>query len=322
MLMAIATILPVLQLSSQTGFKTIAEAVQALPSMPQVEQVLTSEAQNEVNAAICAPYRQALQITNEELREESKLIDERLDKIRELQAAGTLPQSPNDKRLSDIYATLLSLFQQISKENVAYHNIVAVAEDYGKLNEQTTENEANDILRGSTMNGYDMRMLQKQLHNEWIASEDYATIKAIEADLQERVKQWRDSLKALGKKKCPKELPDPAWWTEGREKENVLIERWNRASAARWISTATASQEKFKSCFLQAIPLEAEIRQMDEQACQDDLMYWTCRHSLLMIHEQAEVLGFPLQDAVAFPYLIKVTTTGTVKIRLTIADGL
>ncbi len=152
--------------------------------------------------------------------------------------------------------------------------------------------------------------LSDQFRNEWDASEEARQIDAIEAALDKRVGQWISTL-AVGQN-GHNDVPFPAWWTEERKKENALIDQWNRRNAQRWLAVAQEGESSIRTVFEQAAVLETENEQLGKQGSADNMIYMQNKLRLFMIFNHLQYLVQPCQDALGFPCIEHVETSGSI----------
>ena len=152
--------------------------------------------------------------------------------------------------------------------------------------------------------------LSDQFRNEWDASEEARQIDAIEAALDKRVGQWITTL-AVGQN-GHNDVPFPAWWTEERKKENALIDQWNRRNAQRWLAVAQEGESSIRTVFEQAAVLETENEQLGKQGSADNMIYLQNKLRLFMIFNHLQYLVQPCQDALGFPCIEHVETSGSI----------
>ena len=223
-----------------------------------------------------------------------------------LQGAGVadVKDDPNQDKLGELQEQLNALQQEILRAN----------EEYAK-SQQTIARAASELeeylggsdLIGFDLVGFDMILLQEQLFREWMDSEECKQINAIEAALEERVSQWTSTLQY----DVMADVPYPAWWTAERNKENQLVEKWNRRVAPRWLKVATAQYERMQQLFQKAVMFEQENEQLGESSNKENIIYLSNKNLLLGIRSYMLYLTTPIQDALNFPCVKKVDTDGS-----------
>ena len=161
-----------------------------------------------------------------------------------------------------------------------------------------------EIRNGSVLQGkYDV--LFDQLHAEWPKSSESHQIDAIEAALEKRLEAWYPTLPP-----STTETPFPAWWTAERQKENALIDQWNRRSAEKWLAISRTYQGKIKAIFEKVAALEAENENLNKQGAPENFLYLQNLHQINVFYGQLVQMLLPMQDAFTFPCIEHVETDG------------
>jgi len=282
-------------------FANFAEALAALPPFPVVEQIITSDAVQTAHGSVYYPYLVAVEQFAATVGNEQPAQTPAGNSQAEPAA------DPNQQRLSDLYPPITALMQQLAVTYGEYINLQTQALDYQSYIDKGGAEMAN-VTVGAKVQGAKLRMLYRQLKQQWPQSPEGKQVADIEAQLDKRVKDWKKTVKYH----VAADLPYPDWWTEGREKENELIAQWNNKSAAEWLKTAEVEQQKFKNIFLQMLPLQQEIEQLGNSGSANNPTFRICKDMIDVVVSQLTFLTYPMQDALQFPYVPLVTTQGTI----------
>ena len=102
--------------------------------------------------------------------------------------------------------------------------------------------------------------IYEQMQKEWDNSSEAKQIEAIEMALQKRLDVWYLTLtNEWG------EVPYPAWFTTERQKENALIDQWNKRWAIKWLKVAEDGDKTYRPIFRRIAELGIENDRIGEQ---------------------------------------------------------
>ena len=147
--------------------------------------------------------------------------------------------------------------------------------------------------------------LLEQMEKEWDNSPEAKQIEAIEMALQKRLDAWYSTLtNEWG------EVPYPAWYTTERQKENALIDQWNKRWAIKWLKVAEDGDKAYRPIFRRIAELGAENDRIGEQGDTEEMIYLTNKKFVCTLYGQMTSLYMPIQDALSFPAIGHVETTG------------
>lgn len=147
--------------------------------------------------------------------------------------------------------------------------------------------------------------LLEQMEKEWDNSPEAKQIEAIEKALRERIDAWSLTLTNV-----QGDVPYPAWFTTERKKENALIDQWNRRWAIKWLKVAEDGDKAYRPIFRRIAELGAENDRIGEQGDTEEMIYLTNKKFVCTLYGQMMSLYMPIQDALSFPAIGHVATTG------------
>ena len=147
--------------------------------------------------------------------------------------------------------------------------------------------------------------IYEQMQKEWDNSSEAKQIEAIETALQKRLDAWYSTLtNEWG------EVPYPAWFTTERQKENALIDQWNKRWAIKWLKVAEDGDKTYRPIFRRIAELGIENDRIGEQGDTEEMIYLTNKKLVCTLYGQMTSLYIPIRDAMAFPAIEHVATTG------------
>ena len=145
----------------------------------------------------------------------------------------------------------------------------------------------------------------EQMEKEWDNSPEAKQIDAIEKALQKRIDEWYPSVANR-----QGTVPYPAWFTTERQKENALIDQWNKRWAIKWRQVAEDGDKAYRSIFRRIAELGAENDRIGEQGDTEEMIYLTNKRMVCTLYGQMMSLFMPIRDALSFPAIEHVETTG------------
>ena len=98
--------------------------------------------------------------------------------------------------------------------------------------------------------------------------------------------------------------------TTERKKENALIDQWNRRWAIKWLKVAEDGDKAYRPIFRRIAELGAENDRIGEQGDTEEMIYLTNKKLVCTLYGQMMSLYVPIRDAMAFPAIEHVATTG------------
>ena len=147
--------------------------------------------------------------------------------------------------------------------------------------------------------------LLEQMEKEWDNSPEAKQIEAIETALQKRIDAWSLTLNNV-----KGDVPYPAWFTTERQKENTLIDQWNKRWATKWIKVAEDGDKAYRPIFRRIAELGMENDKIGQQGDTEEMIYLTNKKLVCTLYGQMMSLYVPIRDAMAFPAIEHVATTG------------
>lgn len=147
--------------------------------------------------------------------------------------------------------------------------------------------------------------IYEQMEKEWDNSPEAKQIETIEAALQKRIEEWSLTLKNV-----KGDVPYPAWFTTERQKENALIDQWNKRWATKWIKVAEDGDKAYRPIFRRIAELGMENDKIGQQGDTEEMIYLTNKKLVCTLYGQMTSLYVPIRDAMAFPAIEHVATTG------------
>lgn len=369
--------------------QSLTEAVQMLPPLPTVEQLMSPIAKSRVCAATYAPYTLAVEQAMTQYIDANIVIQRRINAARIKQAqreqraleqdklnikatlmpssqemmqmvmAGEIdPDWPEDK-IMNVVAGKMSVRWDISKQE--YLKLIKMAQkdekqardyveaNYPEIFERAKElnaydeslnrpdpreerfaeiaaalddmeqefNEAVIAYIGNGAGGYASHthspaydQLLSQLRQDWYTCQEAKQVEAIEDALDIRIEKWITMLTDNKRN----EIPFPLWWETERRKENVMIDQWNRRCAEQWLNVAREGERHVKGAFEKLVALETENERLAQQGDSEHVVYLTNKLRLNNYMAQLYRLTEPYQDALWFPCIEHVATSGVAQL--------
>lgn len=172
-------------------------------------------------------------------------------------------------------------------------------EGFGKIGEgiQACIGQMNDVMED--YNRRPISMLEENLRQDWLNSDEARQVDAIEKALWERVAEWESGLDLNSSGFA--DVPYPGWWTAERKKVNKLIDQWNKRAAQEWLNYAGDAQQQFKLVFDKAAALETENEKLAKQGDSENAIYIVNKQQLLSLLNMLKTLLLPYDDALRFP---------------------
>ena len=210
------------------------------------------------------------------------------------------------------------LYKRLYAANAPYGNENVHADDLrkpefdsindGLLKAQDDLQEARvaygDNLQYSQTHSKYMKIYE-QMEKEWDNSPEAKQIEAIETALQKRIEEWSLTLNNV-----KGDVPYPAWFTTERQKENTLIDQWNKRWATKWIKVAEDGDKAYRPIFRRIAELGMENDKIGQQGDTEEMIYLTNKKLVCTLYGQMMSLYVPIRDAMAFPAIEHVATTG------------
>lgn len=191
---------------------------------------------------------------------------------------------PRDARLGEIGEELMDLQTQLSEAINMYRYDDPVA-------------PKSVILKDDK--------LFEEARADWKNCSEAKQVDAIEDALQKRIESWIATLNGNNG-----EVPYPAWFTTERKKENALIDQWNKRWATKWIKVAEDGNKAYRPIFRRIAELGEENDRIGEQGDTEAMIYLTNKKLVCTLYGQMTSLYIPIRDAMAFPAIEHVVTTG------------
>lgn len=201
----------------------------------------------------------------------------------------------------DLYKTFMDAPADLPKMDAAtdarieeYSDIIAKVEPLTSKMAEDVEKFSSSMNLTALMAGgledallgraSELGKLHKAIAAEWLTSEEFAKVKAMEEDLTKRAHEWEEE-----NAKFDKFGAEPPFWKEECEKQNAVIDAFNARVAERWIATLQtlldADMPNFKLLAEQDAHLVALVPQNDTEKS----MYYlaqqtisTCAMSVMM----------------------------------------
>lgn len=147
--------------------------------------------------------------------------------------------------------------------------------------------------------------IYRQMEKEWDNSAEAKQIEAIEEALQKRLDAWSLTLKNVRG-----DVPYPAWFTTERQKENALIDQWNRRWATKWHKVAQEGDNLLRPIFRRIAELGVENDKLGEQGDTEEMLYLANKKLVCSLYGQILSVYTPINEAIWFPAIGHVETTG------------
>lgn len=210
------------------------------------------------------------------------------------------------------------LYKRLYAANAPYGNENVHADDprkpeFDRINDELLKAQDDlqearvaygDNLQHSQTHSKYMKIYE-QMEKEWDNSPEAKQIEAIETALQKRIEEWSLTLNNV-----KGDVPYPAWFTTERKKENALIDQWNRRWATKWIKVAEDGDKAYRPIFRRIAELGVENDRIGEQGDTEEMIYLTNKKLVCTLYGQMMSLYVPVRDAMAFPAIEHVATTG------------
>ena len=210
------------------------------------------------------------------------------------------------------------LYKRLYAANAPYGNENVHADDprkpeFDRINDELLKAQ-DDLQEARVAYGENLQHSQthskymkiyEQMEKEWDNSPEAKQIEAIETALQKRIEEWSLTLNNV-----KGDVPYPAWFTTERKKENALIDQWNRRWATKWIKVAEDGDKAYRPIFRRIAELGVENDRIGEQGDTEEMIYLTNKKLVCTLYGQMMSLYVPIRDAMAFPAIEHVATTG------------
>ena len=210
------------------------------------------------------------------------------------------------------------LYKRLYAANAPYGNENVHADDprkpeFDRINDELLKAQ-DDLQEARVAYGDNLQYSQthskymkiyEQMEKEWDNSPEAKQIEAIETALQKRIEEWSLTLNNV-----KGDVPYPAWFTTERKKENALIDQWNRRWAIKWLKVAEDGDKAYRPIFRRIAELGAENDRIGEQGDTEEMIYLTNKKFVCTLYGQMTSLYMPIQDALSFPAIGHVETTG------------
>ena len=210
------------------------------------------------------------------------------------------------------------LYKRLYAANAPYGNENVHADDprkpeFDRINDELLKAQ-DDLQEARVAYGENLQYSQthskymkiyEQMEKEWDNSPEAKQIEAIETALQKRIEEWSLTLNNV-----KGDVPYPAWFTTERKKENALIDQWNRRWATKWIKVAEDGDKAYRPIFRRIAELGMENDKIGEQGDTEEMIYLTNKKLVCTLYGQMMSLYVPIRDAMAFPAIEHVATTG------------
>ena len=210
------------------------------------------------------------------------------------------------------------LYKRLYAANAPYGNENVHADDprkpeFDRINDELLKAQ-DDLQEARVAYGENLQYSQthskymkiyEQMEKEWDNSPEAKQIETIEAALQKRIEEWSLTLKNV-----KGDVPYPAWFTTERQKENTLIDQWNKRWATKWIKVAEDGDKAYRPIFRRIAELGMENDKIGQQGDTEEMIYLTNKKLVCTLYGQMMSLYVPIRDAMAFPAIEHVATTG------------
>ena len=210
------------------------------------------------------------------------------------------------------------LYKRLYAANTPYGNENVNADDprkpeFDRINDELLKAQ-DDLQEARVAYGENLQYSQthskymkiyEQMEKEWDNSPEAKQIEAIETALQKRIEEWSLTLNNV-----KGDVPYPAWFTTERQKENTLIDQWNKRWATKWIKVAEDGDKAYRPIFRRIAELGMENDKIGQQGDTEEMIYLTNKKLVCTLYGQMTSLYMPIQDALSFPAIGHVETTG------------
>lgn len=210
------------------------------------------------------------------------------------------------------------LYKRLYAANTPYGNENVHADDprkpeFDRINDELLKAQ-DDLQEARVAYGDNLQYSQthskymkiyEQMEKEWDNSPEAKQIETIEAALQKRIEEWSLTLNNV-----KGDVPYPAWFTTERQKENTLIDQWNKRWATKWIKVAEDGDKAYRPIFRRIAELGMENDKIGQQGDTEEMIYLTNKKLVCTLYGQMMSLYVPIRDAMAFPAIEHVATTG------------
>ena len=210
------------------------------------------------------------------------------------------------------------LYKRLYAANAPYGNENVHADDprkpeFDRINDELLKAQ-DDLQEARVAYGENLQYSQNvskyvqiynQMEKEWNNSPEAKQIETIETALQKRIDAWSLTLNNV-----KGDVPYPAWFTTERQKENALIDQWNKRWAIKWLKVAADGDKTYRPIFRRIAELGIENDRIGEQGDTEEMIYLTNKKLVCTLYGQMTSLYIPIRDAMAFPAIEHVATTG------------
>ena len=125
-----------------------------------------------------------------------------------------------------------------------------------------------DIAIGTNKAETELMTLRKEIIKAWAGSEEAAEVLKMEAELNAKTNRWMKD----NNKNWNNELP--AFWKEGRQAQNEVIDKWNMKQAVKWRKLIQQLIDEQMVDAKQIIALDDELEAIRGGA-EGDAIYWS-----------------------------------------------
>lgn len=298
--------------TTSKSFKTYAEAIAAMPALPDAKIIATASALaayrtqlTEYQGAVSnmwATYMDAVGRMNtvgikatgktaapseaqlarrQEINDAlSKLSKEEVDKMEKMDEDEVYAYM--QKNHPDILA-LLAKGTGPTTEHSGLNIDEAKVEAYDSILNQLSDmqDEANAHIYTNLLNNElqkDFSKLRKEILDSWKTSEEYAEINRMEAELELKVEDFN-------KNSYDKFRNYPPYWSAERKKQNAIINQWNLKQNEKWLKKIAEWQAKYKVDAEKIAALDARLEQI-RNGGEEDFLYLNAKSTAAMLSEK------------------------------------
>lgn len=323
-----------LQEAKEVKFPSFADAVKAFPSFPTAEQVVN---QDTIPIKAMRAFKKGCEyliettaesVTKIQLKAKAKVSGKNsaassspltqmngdaMQILKLMQKHGIDPEKTSEKDMQAFVLKMISTGElkmptgggvidaDYSDEQESAIDKVSAKVDAleGKVNEFVAEHGLTISMPGHDR---ELRELYAKLQATWKGSSEYKQVYDIEKDIDKRSLDYFEHHPDYRK---GTDIPYPAFWVEGRKKENEIIRKVNIACAGMWLQSFSKVQEAAKPLCQEVADVDAELEVTFSD--KEDLIYATLKHRILVAFQSLTIYypvivgntyGLPLVETV------------------------
>lgn len=200
------------------------------------------------------------------------------------------PVNDNEERLNQ-YSDIMDKVQVLNDKTAARYEAMTQISMASLMS-----GEATSMMQGP---GAELTKLRQEIVADWVKSEECAQVKAMEEALNKRWAEWEKA-----NPQYDKFAAQPPFWTEEREKQNAVIDSFNKKVAERWAECIKKLVEAEMADFDLLAEQDARLAALGMNGDDEKAMYYmassTINTASMTLHQGC--LAYPA-EAFAVPFV-------------------